>query len=372
MAKYSIELRDVVATHNIFDFKYPFYDENKRPDFEQAFIRHFYFREIGCDTVDRFKLYLQDKMNIVFPYYNELFKSASIEYDVLDNYKLTETYERNVSNINKHDIVSSTVGQSFDEQETESNDSRETNGLQNQKGNVNNTVKETVNTTTDSSGNSKTDKTETSNGETSSNGTNESATTTTGTDGKTTNVSVSDNKEKTNKFLDTPQGLTNLSNSNYVTNVTYDNENNLATTETTDSGNHSQETETNGKTTESGTSKNTVTGSSETETTDNSNTETERTVTDTTNTSNDITSNETATGKQSGTFKGEQKTTQDNNTRSNANGEQKEVYTLTRKGNIGVDTDSDAIEKHNRLQKTLRNIEKMFFDECEDLFMLVF
>lgn len=280
MANYTIELRDVVSTRNIFDFDYPFYDENKRLEFEAKFIKHFYFREIGCPTIDRFKHYLQDKMLTVFPYYNELFKSASIKYDVLDNYKLTETYERKIDTNGKTSGISSSVGQTFDTQESNANQNKTVDN----EGNVN------------VSGN------------------------------KTTEGSANSTNQNVKKFLDTPQGLTDLSDSKYLTNLTQDNANGTQTTEGSERSQN--DTETTGKET---TVDNVVTNSNQ-----------------------------------------ETKTTNDNNTRTFSEGEQSESYTLTRRGNIGVDTDSDAIEKHNRLQKTLRSIEKMFFDECEDLFMLVY
>ena len=284
MAEYTIELKDIVENHNIFDFAYPFYDESKRHDFERSFIRHFYFREIGCETIDRFKHYLNDKMNVVFPYYNELFKSASIEYDVLDNYKLTETYERKIENNGKTSGISSTVGQTFDKQESEANQNKTVDNI----GNVETSGNDTTNTT----GNKNTE------------------------------------GQNVKKFLDTPQGLTDLSNSKYLTNLTQDNS--------------SGQEQTNGQ--------------SETNTM--SNTET--------------TGKETTVDKVETTSNQELKTTNDNNTRTFSEGEQSESYTLTRRGNIGVDTDSEAIEKHNRLHKTLKNIERMFFEECEDLFMLVY
>ena len=341
MAEYTIELRSIIESGiNIFDFPYEFYNEEKRREFEQKFIRHFYFREIGCETVDRFKWYLEDKMQTVFPYYNELFKSASIEYDILDNYKLTETYTRNIENSNKQSGISSTVGQIFGEQtsETTQNKTVDTIGTLDSLGNE--TETETGNTTTEATG--------TSNGTTSE---------TVNADGTKTNEgSGSSSQNTTKKFLDTPQGLTDLTNSKYLTNLGQD------TTESTQTNEGSE------------TTKNTTTtnGTSETETTDSTETDTTRNVTKNSSVEQDTTGKETTADNVTGSSHNEQKTTTDNNTRTYSNGEQNETYTLTRRGNIGVDTDSDAIEKHNRLQKTLRNIERMFFDECEDLFMLVF
>lgn len=95
MAKYTTELRDIVKSGlNIFDFPYVFYDETKKADFEQKFINHFYFREIGQETVGRFKHYLKCKCDETLPYYNMLFTTAQMEYDLLNNYNLTETFTK--------------------------------------------------------------------------------------------------------------------------------------------------------------------------------------------------------------------------------------------------------------------------------------
>ena len=65
MAQYTMELRTIIENgYNIFDFPYQFYDEEQRLKFQEHFIKHFYFREIGCDTIDRFKWYLEDKFNL--------------------------------------------------------------------------------------------------------------------------------------------------------------------------------------------------------------------------------------------------------------------------------------------------------------------
>lgn len=328
MANYSIELRHVIdAGYKIFDFKYPFYDETKRKEFEEKFIKHFYFREIGCDTIDRFKWHLEDKMNTVFPYYNELFKSASIEYDVLDNYKLTETYTRNVERNDKQAGVSSTVGRVQDSATTETDENKTVDSSGNVIATGNDKDNETGKQTTVKSGTTNTENNETVN---------------------ETHETDKDSNVK-DMFLDTPQGKLDLTNMEYLTSLTQK------------VGNES----------ESGTNNRTSNGSSDTETDETSTTDTTRNATRETEQKTDTTGNEKTVGKVATVSEGEQKTTQDNNTRMYSNGESKEEYTLVRRGNIGVDTDSDAIEKHNRLQKTLRNIERMFFDECEDLFMLV-
>lgn len=94
MAKYTVELGELVEKHevDIFDFDYPFYSEAERKPFEQKFINHFYFREIGSETVSRFKHNLKSTFETKFPLYNRMFEIKQMDYNILKNYELTETY----------------------------------------------------------------------------------------------------------------------------------------------------------------------------------------------------------------------------------------------------------------------------------------
>ena len=99
MAKYTVELNDIVKSGlKIFNFDYVFFDQTKKLTFEKMFIDHFLFSEIGFETVGRFQHYLKNKCNEVLPYYNLLFKTALYEYDVKNNYNLTETLTKTNSN----------------------------------------------------------------------------------------------------------------------------------------------------------------------------------------------------------------------------------------------------------------------------------
>ena len=100
MAKYTIELR---ALNNppffkLFDFKYDFYEESKKEQFEQKFIDYFYMREIEHETVEEFKHELRTKLNLIAPYYKQLdeteLKSKNIEF--LLNKDLKETFIREI------------------------------------------------------------------------------------------------------------------------------------------------------------------------------------------------------------------------------------------------------------------------------------
>ena len=99
MERTTLTLGEIIENDvNIFDFNYPFYSEEYRPTFERHFIEHFYFDEIGQETVARFKQRLKIKLNLIMPYWNKIFLADELEQRILDNYDVTETYTREVAN----------------------------------------------------------------------------------------------------------------------------------------------------------------------------------------------------------------------------------------------------------------------------------
>lgn len=60
MSKYTAELRTIIDNgFDIFDFEYKRTDESKAivsdEELQQGFINHYYFREVGFETLERFK-----------------------------------------------------------------------------------------------------------------------------------------------------------------------------------------------------------------------------------------------------------------------------------------------------------------------------
>lgn len=345
MATYTVELRKIVESGiNVFNFPYAFYDESKREEFERHFIEHFYFREIGAETVDRFRWYLKDKMNTVFPYYNELFNAAQIEYNILDNYNIKEEHTIERENLEKGNMVSSDVGRSFDKQSSETDETRngETSSTSNGEGNRTDT--ETIDNDTTGKSTEQGTKNNTVNVSTDSE--------------KNGTVNVVGNTDDTKRYLETPQGKLDLRENDYLTNLTQNDGNSTSDTTNAETGSVTEDR------TENGAHSNTI----NTEGTN----DTERNLTSKTTQTDTTTGTDKQEGKTATSFEGERTATNDNNTRTERIGSQVEKMTFTKRGNIGVDTDADMIQKHINLQKVLRNIEKMFFDECEDLFMLVY
>lgn len=108
MAKYTVELNDIEKSGlKIFNFNYDFYNPTLKPDFEEKFINHFRFREIGVETVGRFQHNLKVKCDEVLPYYNMLLETSLYEYDLKNNYNLTETFTK--TNNKTNDLTGTTT-----------------------------------------------------------------------------------------------------------------------------------------------------------------------------------------------------------------------------------------------------------------------
>ena len=97
MANYTIEVRQLVDDYHIplFDFEYPFYNQypSDKEQFEALFIQTYYYHEIGFETVDRFKQRLQARLNLIMPYYQQLYLTQweQVGKDMMNSKDLVET-----------------------------------------------------------------------------------------------------------------------------------------------------------------------------------------------------------------------------------------------------------------------------------------
>lgn len=171
----------------IFDFNYPIYDESYRSVLETKILRHFYTREIGLETVGLWKLKLNTKMNEIMPYYNQLYKSALLEFNPLWTDDYQTLHNRKIDGINENNQFStSSENSSENTNGTITNDETALNSTKDKE-----TLDQTKNTDNIASGERK------------------------------------DNNISRDKYADTPQGaLTDLEADRYLTNarkVTADN-----------------------------------------------------------------------------------------------------------------------------------------------------
>lgn len=116
-----------------FDFglkDYPIFDESHREILNKKLLDHYNFEEIGLETPQLFKIYLNTTMNEIMPYYNERYKSI-IEFNekLLNNLNVKEIFER--------ESQSSTSGNTSSESNTTT--SSKANSTANQKSIFNNT-----------------------------------------------------------------------------------------------------------------------------------------------------------------------------------------------------------------------------------------
>lgn len=97
MSKYTTTIK--VLKDNNFNFgldSYPIFDENYRETLNNNILNHYLMNEIGFETAELFKFYLNQKMNEIMPYYNILYNKQRILLENLEkNVNLTETYNRN-------------------------------------------------------------------------------------------------------------------------------------------------------------------------------------------------------------------------------------------------------------------------------------
>lgn len=68
---------------------YPIFDEKYRSQLNNKIIDHFYFREIGMETVANFAWFLRRKMNEIMPYYNQLYESVDLVTDPVNEIDVT-------------------------------------------------------------------------------------------------------------------------------------------------------------------------------------------------------------------------------------------------------------------------------------------
>ena len=178
------KIKDVIAKaiDKIFDFDFPIFDEGYRNVLETKILKHYYTREIGLETYGLWKLKLDTKLNEIMPFYNQLYKSALLEFNPLYEVDYTKTGNRDSSGTRDN-------SESSNESYEESNEYKENHE--------------------DSSSSS-------------SDGTLTKGTTTT----------------TTNYYSDTPQGaITNVIDGTYLTNATYNVAGNTGSDTTNNSGN---------------------------------------------------------------------------------------------------------------------------------------
>lgn len=100
MAHYTITVKTLMK--NNFDFglqNYPIFNETYRKKLNNNILNYYYESEIGFETAELFKFYLNNTLNLIMPKYNELYKKQEIALqNIFGNVDLTENGTRNNQN----------------------------------------------------------------------------------------------------------------------------------------------------------------------------------------------------------------------------------------------------------------------------------
>lgn len=70
---------------------FPIFDEAHREELKKKIYNRFRFREIGFETPALFAHYFGATLYEIMPQYNELYKTAALDYDILSDVDYTET-----------------------------------------------------------------------------------------------------------------------------------------------------------------------------------------------------------------------------------------------------------------------------------------
>lgn len=79
---------------------YPIFDEAYRTVLNKKIVDHYYFSEIGLETIERFDHYLKERMNLIMPKYNKMYSAYLLDYNPLYNSNLQETNARTIAGTN--------------------------------------------------------------------------------------------------------------------------------------------------------------------------------------------------------------------------------------------------------------------------------
>lgn len=86
--------------NKIFDFEFPLYDPAYKEILCKKILKHYYTREIGEETVGLWKLRLNTRMNEIMPYFNDMYRSTTYDFNPFYNVDMTTTHEGSGSGSN--------------------------------------------------------------------------------------------------------------------------------------------------------------------------------------------------------------------------------------------------------------------------------
>lgn len=82
----------------IFTSDVKFFDEDYRSVLCKKILKHYYTREIGCETVGLWTMWMNTRLEEIMPYYNKMYESVNLEFNPLFDTDITTTHNRTETN----------------------------------------------------------------------------------------------------------------------------------------------------------------------------------------------------------------------------------------------------------------------------------
>ena len=92
----SSDVDNIIANswNKIFTSKAPFFDEAYRSVLCQKILKHYYLREICCETVGIWTLWMNTRLEEIMPYYNQLYESTKIKFNPMHDVDFIREHKR--------------------------------------------------------------------------------------------------------------------------------------------------------------------------------------------------------------------------------------------------------------------------------------
>lgn len=125
MSDFTIQLRDLCENGWEFPTDWPIYDEGHREVLVKKIVGHYWYDEIGAETVEQFTFFLGQRLREVMPFFNQRYETAALEFDPLNTIDLrseskTTGTDDDKSNGKTHqDYTSKTSGEETQDSSTD-------------------------------------------------------------------------------------------------------------------------------------------------------------------------------------------------------------------------------------------------------------
>lgn len=97
----------------VFNFDFPLFDPGYKKALCKKILLHYYTREISDETVGLWKLHMSAKLQVIMPYYNQLYKSTLLEFNPLYDVEYWRKADRKVEGSGKNESEGSGVNRNL-------------------------------------------------------------------------------------------------------------------------------------------------------------------------------------------------------------------------------------------------------------------